>query len=227
MAKKLLILFLIFTTSLTAAENVHFILTGGPALRQWENLRIENNRHDRWWANFIRASTLRMVELRQAYGKESKIVWAVYKDGYTKRGKEDSKPYTTWIENLAKKRNVKLIWFKSGDQAINAINSQPRSSITTFDFFGHSNRYCFMLDYSSKISSASKAWIHQQDLYKIKKYAFKDNCISQSWGCYTGESMSEVWRRRIGHTLVGAQGKTDYVPVGKGKMPAINGTWVR
>lgn len=227
MLRKIHLVFILLFSPLMAVEQVHFILTGGPALRKWENLREENSRHDLWWANFIRASTLRMVELRKAYGKDCKIVWAVYKDGYSRRGTEDDKPLTTWIDNLAKKRNVKLIWYSNGSGAIKAINKQPKNSITTFDYFGHSNRWCFMLDYSCKISAASKCWIHEKEIYKIKKSSFKKHCISQSWGCYTGESMSQVWKRSIGHTLIGAHGKTDYALVGKGKMPAINGSWVR
>ena len=43
----------------------HVIVTGGPALRQWENLRVQQDQHDRWWANFVRAATLRMDEIRQ------------------------------------------------------------------------------------------------------------------------------------------------------------------
>lgn len=227
MQKNLLLLFFLLCQFSCANQDSHFILTGGPALRQWENLRVEQNRHDRWWANFIRASTLRMVEIRKIYGKNAKIVWAVYKDGYTLRGHEDKKPLTKWINDLAKKKNVQLLWYNNNNQAINTINSQPRNSIKTFDYFGHSNKYCFMLDYSAKVSCASKCWIHQTDIRKISRNAFKKNCLTQSWGCYTGESMSQVWKQHIGHTMVGARGKTDYRTVGKGKMPAINGVWIR
>ena len=168
-----------------------------------------------------------MVEIRQAYGKDAKIVWAVHRDGYQMRGREDGKPLTTWIDNLAKKRNVTLIWYKKGGEAIKAINQQARGSITTFDYFGHSNRYCFLLDYSSKISAASKSWIHERDIYKIRRSVFSRHPICQSWGCYTGESMSRVWKAYLGHSLIGAQGKTDYAMVGRGEMPSINGRWVR
>lgn len=227
MPTKALALFFLLLLPLSAAEPIHYILTGGPALRKWEDLRVEDNQHDRWWANFIRASTLRMVELRKAYGKDAKIVWAVYKNGYALRAKEEGKPLTTWINDLAVKRNVKLMWFNTGSQAIQTINSQPKNSIATFDYYGHSNKYCFMLDYSSNISFASKCWIHQVDLIKVKSNVFNKHCISQSWGCYTGESMSGIWKSYIGHTLIGAKGKTDYRPVGQGKVPSINGSWVR
>ena len=82
----------------------HVIVTGGPALRKWENLRVQQDQHDRWWANFVRASTLRMAEIRKAYGPDAAIVWMVYQPGYQTRGREDGKPYTSWIAELAAKR---------------------------------------------------------------------------------------------------------------------------
>lgn len=209
------------------AEKNHVILCGGPALRKWENLRVQSDQHDRWWANFIRGSTLKMVEIRKAYGPNARITWIVYRPGYAARGREDRKPYIKWINNLAAKRNVTLVWVSTGSQAIAAINRHPSRSVATFDFFGHSNKYCFLLDYSCDIIGASRAWIHQNDLGKIRRSIFAKNSYCQSWGCHTGESMSAVWKRATGQTLVGAKGKTDYTVVGKGKMPAINGRWIR
>ncbi len=209
------------------AQEEHVILCGGPALRKWENLRVESDRHDRWWANFIRASTLRMAEVRIAYGKQAKHVWIVYRNGYTSRAREDGKPYTTWIQEQATKRNCTLIWVNSGPQAIAAINRRSTGAIKTFDYFGHSNKYCFMLDYGSDIMAVSQAWIHEKDLSKINRRVFSPTAICQSWGCHTGESMSQHWRAAIGNSLIGAMGKTDYIPVGRGKMPTVAGRWTR
>ena len=122
-----------------SAQN-HLILTGGPALRKWENLRVKRDQHDRWWANFVRGATLRMVEIRRAYGADAAITWMVYRPGYVSRGHEDSKPYVTWIKELAAKRKVTLVWVYSGNDVINTINRQPSRSVITFDFFGHSVR---------------------------------------------------------------------------------------
>ena len=221
---RLVLIILLALTMLGQAE--HVILTGGPALRQWENLRVERDRHDRWWANFIRASTLRMVEIRKAYGTNARIVWIVHRDGYRTRSREDGKPYTTWISDLARKRSVTLIWFDSNGELIQKINSRPRGSIVTFDFFGHSNKYCFMFDYSNDIMGASSVWLHENDLSKIKRSIFAKNAYCKSWGCHTGESMSKEWRRRLGVPLEGAKGKTDYTVVGQGRMPIGEG-WVR
>ncbi|MDB4408653.1 hypothetical protein N9165_01130 [Akkermansiaceae bacterium] len=220
-------LLLLLAFSAPAQADEHVILCGGPALRKWENLRVEKDRHDRWWANFVRASTMRMDEIRKAYDNKAEITWIVYKKGYLLRSREDGKPYTTWITEQATKRNAKLIWINTGDQAINAINSCPNRSITSFDFFGHSNKYCFLLDYGSEVMAVSAAWIHERDLGKIRRGAFSKNAHCQSWGCHTGESMSKVWRSRLGTTLVGARGKTDYSALSFGKLPTVSKSWIR
>lgn len=216
---------LLFALPSTAEE--HVILCGGPALRKWENLRVERDRHDRWWANFVRASTMRMDEIRNAYGEQSKITWIVYKKGYQLRASEDKKPYTTWIQEQATKRNAHLIWINTGQQAINTINDKPNRSIISFDFFGHSNKHCFMLDYGTEVMAVASAWIHEKDLGKIRRGAFSKNAHCQSWGCHTGESMSEIWHSKLGLTLVGARGKTDYTPLSFGRFPTVNGSWIR
>lgn len=228
---KSLLVILLFTIvfslgSQQASASDHVILAGGPALRKWENLRVEKDRHDRWWANFIHASTMRMDNIRASYGPSAKLIWLVHKAGYIARASEDGKPYTEWIAGQATKRGAKLIWVDSGASVIRAINSRPAKSITTFDFFGHSNKYCFLLDYSSDIIGVSTAWLHEKDLYKIKSSVFSSNAICKSWGCHSGESMNYFWRAATGKEIIGARGKTDYTSLSKGKMPAINGSWV-
>ncbi len=225
MPARLIALAFLILTAWTHAE--HVIVTGGPALRKWENYRVTEDQHDRWWANFVRASTLRMAEIRQAYGANAPIVWMVYQPGYQTRGREDGKPYTSWIADLAAKRGVKLVWFNSTGSFIQTLNSRPRGSIQTFDFFGHSNRYAFMFDYGNDIMAASTAWLHERDLPRIKSSIFAPNAYCKSWGCHTGESMSAVWKRATGFALEGARGPTTYTVVGQGKMPAVRGSWVR
>ena len=209
------------------ASQRHIILCGGPALRKWEDLRVEEDQHDRWWANFIRASTIRIDEIKRAYGDDAMVTWIVYRPGYAARGSEDRQPYTKWISAQASKRGVKLVWVNSGNGAINAINRHPSGSVVTFDFFGHSNKHCFLLDYSAIIMGSSKAWIHEKDLTRIRSEIFARNAHCQSWGCHTGESMSAYWKRAVGQNLLGARGKTNYEPVGLGQMPSVSGKWVR
>lgn len=219
------LLFLLFT-SMAGAE--HVIVSGGPSLLKWEHLRVKEDQHDRWWANFIRAATLRMAEVRKAYGSDAPIVWMVHKPSYMARGREDGKPYTTWIAEQAAKRRATLIWVNTGGDLIRAINSRPRGSIQTFDYFGHSNRHAFMLDYGNEIMAVSTSWLHERDLSRISSSVFGKNSYCKSWGCHTGESMSQVWKRSVGIPLEGAKGATNYTSVGQGQMPALNsGSWVR
>lgn len=222
---RLAALLLVFLSSFATAE--HVIVTGGPALRKWEDYRVKEDQHDRWWANFVRASTLRMAEIRQAYGSDASIVWMVYQQGYQARGREDGKPYTTWINEQAAKRRVTLLWVTGGNDLIRKINSRPRGSIETFDYFGHSNRYAFMLDYGCDVMAASTEWLHERDLSRIKGSVFAKNAYCKSWGCHTGESMSKVWKSSVGIPLEGAKGPTSYVVVGQGKLPSVSGSWVR
>lgn len=217
--------FLILGFSPATAE--HVIVAGGPALRKWENLRVPDDQHDRWWANFIRASTLRMAEVRLTYGTDAKLVWLVHRNGYVTRGREDGKPYTDWIQMQADKRRCTLIWFNTSSEFISLMNARPRGSIQTFDFFGHSNKHAFMFDYGNDIMAASTSWFHERDIPRLRSNIFAPNAYCKSWGCHTGDSMSAVWRRHIGIPLEGARGKTLYTMVGRGEMPKGFGGWVR
>lgn len=224
-ARQILILTTLLLSPLASAE--HVIVCGGPALRKWENYRVPDDQHDRWWANFVRASTLRMAEIRTEHGKDAPLVWLVYKPGYEARGKEDGKPYTTWIAEQATKRNATLIWFHSSGDYISKINSRPRGSVLTYDYFGHSNKYAFMFDYGSDIMAVSTAWLHERDIPRLKSSIFANSAHCKSWGCHTGESMSNVWKRHLGTSLEGARGKTVYNMVGQGQMPVGHGGWTR
>lgn len=197
----------------TAQSNgEHLIISGGVALRQWENLRAEPLRHDRWWGNFIRPARGRIQQLRKA-NPNADITWMVHRNSYITRGREDNRDLLDLIRSVQTAYNVNLVYFNTGDEVINYINNgKPRSrvKITSFDYYGHSNKFCFMFDYSNHIYGASKSWLHQVDLVRIKGSSFSRNAYCKSWGCHTGESMSTVWRRSVGNTLVGAKGKTDY-----------------
>lgn len=227
---RLLCLLAIFWTALPelkAQGRVHLILCGGPALRAWEDLRVPKDQHDRWWANFVRASTLRMEELRKAYGDYDRIVWMVYRPGYVTRGQEDGKPYIQWIGEQASKRSVELIWLNSSKDFFRSFSKLPKGSVVNFDFFGHSNKHCWLLDYSNDIMASSKSWIHETELHRLKSSVLNRNAVCQSYGCHTGESMSSYFKQATGVPLIGAKGKTDYTVLSQNKLPVTTGSWVR
>jgi hypothetical protein len=222
-----LLLAIAFGCCAGAALADHLVVTGGPALRKWENLRVAQDQHDRWWANFVRASTLRMDQIRAEHGASAHIVWMVFRPGYEARGREDRKPYTSWIAEVAAKRRASLLWFDSGNSFVRLMNSRPRHSVRTFDFFGHSNKHAFMFDYGSDVMAASSAWLHQDEIGRIHRGVFARGAECKSWGCHTGESMSKVWRKQLGVPLIGARGPTDYRVLSQSRLPVVKGVWSR
>jgi hypothetical protein len=213
------------------------IVSGGPALRRWEDLRIVREQHDRWWGNFIRAARIRIEQIRRAHGDAAQITWLVYRPGYERRVPEDAarnadQPCT--IEKIVSVRDayrLKLIWFSSANEVVAYLNSRPRHSIIDFEYFGHSNRDCFMFDYSAEISGVSTAFLHETELNRIRGSAFNKAATIRSWGCHTGESMCNYWRRAVGVPMEGVIGKTDYsVIIDHKSLPKLSGPnarWTR
>ena len=197
----------------SSSSGEYLIVSGGPALRKWEDLRQANHQHDRWWGNFIRPARARIQELQKEHGKGVNITWLVYRPAYVARATEDGEPQVSWIESVRDKYGVRLVWINSGTDIIRHINSgqnRRRAKIKVFEYYGHSNKYAFMMDYSNDISGASRAWLHERDLRGIKRSAFHRDAKCRSYGCHTGESMSQRWKEATGVRMWGAVGKTTY-----------------
>lgn len=210
------------------AQAVQVIMTGGVALRSWENNRGPLA-HDNWWANFVRASTIQM-EITRSKDPNAKIVWLVYRPAYVTRGAENKTDYVSRIRETAAKYRTKLVFFDTMDQMYKAINTAPKGKdrITHFYYFGHSNPNAFMLDYSNYIVAASTVWMHEDDLAKrIKPGVFAPDAECWSYGCYTGCSMSQKWKQATGASMWGNLESTRYQPVGDGKLPQGVGKWVK
>lgn len=197
-----------------AADTEYLVVSGGPAVRRFEDLRKPGEQHDRWWGNFIRTARVRMQEIHQSAPAGTHITWLVYRDGYVRRAAEEHQPLMQNIESVPKAYPfINLVWFRSTDELINYINRGPKRGsmkISGFEYFGHSNKYSFMFDYSSDTYATSGAWLHQNDLRKISGSAILNSAYCQSWGCHTAESFSKVWKSATGAKMVGAFGKTDY-----------------
>ncbi len=208
----LALLILGFSFSAYADQNEYLIVSGGPALRKWEDLRRNGEQHDRFWGNFIRTARARIEELQKAQPGIA-ITWLVYQDAYTRRSVEDRRSVNALVESVRDKFKVKLVWFHSGDEVISYINNGSnrwRTKVSGFEYFGHSNKICFMFDYSSDVYGVSTSWLHQRDLRRIHSSAFASNAYCHSWGCHTGEAMSAEWKKATGLWMIGASGKTDY-----------------
>lgn len=225
-----LILFLAAVGPARAVEKEYIILSGGPSLIEWEKYKAAP--HDAWWGNFIRAARVRIQQLREQYGPNAKITWLVYRPAYDRRAaRQDHADLIGNITSVRDKYGVNLVWFNDKNDVINYLNAgQPRSAvkIANFEFYGHSNRACFMFDYSNEIDSASKVWLHEDELKAIHRGLFTKDAFVKSWGCHTGESMSKKFKAATGKKMIGAIGKTDYAHGHtRGWIPALSdgGRW--
>jgi hypothetical protein len=206
----------------------HIVVTGGVSIREWEKFKAQP--HDNWWMNFVRASRLRIAQLRQQYGPSAQITWFVYQRGYARRQAQEHESLFSIINSVKDKYGLNLIYFNSIDQLCYYLNygsNRRTNKIATFDYFGHSNKACFMIDYSNEIGSGSKVWLHENELKdKLHREIFARDAHVQSWGCYTGESMSKMWYQATGAKMIGAVGKTQYMTNELPVLVSASGRWV-
>jgi hypothetical protein len=206
----------------------HLVVTGGPSITKWEKYKAQP--HDNWWMNFVRASRIRIEQLRQQYGPSAQITWFVYQRGYERRQAQEHEPLFSIINSVRDKYGLRLVYFNSIDQLCYYLNygsNRSSNKIATFDYFGHSNKACFMIDYSNEIGSGSKVWLHQDELRnKLHRGIFARDARVQSWGCYTGESMSRFWYQATGAKMIGAVGKTQYMTNELPVLVSSSGRWV-
>jgi hypothetical protein len=223
----LLVLLLLLGSSALAANGEYIMVVGGPSMYQWEKYKVYP--HDHWWANFVHAARLRTEQVRAQLGPDARITWLVYKQGYLDRATQEHQDLIGLIDSVREKFNLNLVWFHAGSEVIDYLNNgQPRNrvKIAGFEYFGHSNRACFMFDYSNVLDSASKSWLHENELSKIDRRAFAHGAYVRSWGCHTGESMSKKWYRATGTHMIGAIGKTQFMMEELPILTSTDGKWV-
>jgi hypothetical protein len=224
----LLVLLLGLTTQAAPPVGGEYILlVGGPSLMEWEQYKAQP--HDHWWANFLHAARIRTEQLRAQLGPNATITMLVYKQGYLDRAKQEKQDLISYINSVGQKYNLNLIYFQNGYDVINYLNSgkaRNQVKVTGFEYFGHSNKACFMFDYSSNIDSACKSWLHEGELNKINGSIFARGAYIKSWGCHTGEQMSDYWRRATGTRMIGAVGKTQYMMEELPVLVSQNDRWV-
>ena len=224
-----LLLVIILTSAASARprpKTEWIILVGGPSMYQWEKYKAYP--HDHWWANFVRAARIRTEQI-QAQRPDQMITWLIYRPGYEDRAVQEKQDLIGLIDSVRDKFGIHLVWFKKGSEVtdyLNAGQSRNELKIGGFEYFGHSNRACFMFDYSNHIDSACKSWLHENELTKIDRRDFARNAYVRSWGCHTGESMSKKWYAATGTHMIGAIGKTQYMMDELPILTSLNGKWV-
>ena len=213
-------------TQAASSNNEWILLVGGPSMMQREKYKAQP--HDHWWANFVHAARLRTDQLRLELGPDAKITWLVYKQGYLDRATQEHQDLISHIDSVRDKLNLNLVWFNRGPEVIQYLNTgqnRDKVKVAGFEYFGHSNKACFMFDYSSNLDSASKSWLHESDLTRIDRRIFARGVYAKSWGCHTGEEMSKKWYSATGTHMIGALGKTQFMMEELPILSSQNGKW--
>ena len=234
MKHRALLLLLILVCALTRparadvpVQKEFVIITGGCSLYEWEKFKKEP--HDHWWANFVHATRVRLDQIRAQNGPDAKITWLVYRTAYEKRSKQEGRDIVAMIESVRDAEHVNLVWFTKQSELIDYLNyGQDRNQVKIGDleYFGHSNKACWLFDYSCEIDSASKCWLHDSELGQIKRTDFAHGAFCKSWGCHTGEEMSAYWHSATGTRMWGAIGRTDYSNDDQVVLSTPGGHWV-
>ncbi len=231
----LLLAALVLLTNVRAAEpepvpaipGEFVLVVGGVSLHLWEKWKAAP--HDGWWMNFVRAARIRVNQI-QAVNPTADITLLVYRPAYQTRGAADGRDYLSDIRSVQEAFKVRLIFFDRTSELIEYLNNgkdRRTSPIVDFEYFGHSNKACFMFDYSNNIDSASKVWLHEKDLAQIKRGIFAKGGYVKSWGCHTGELFSKRFAAVTGSKMIGAKGKTQYMDEELPILSSTGGYWVR
>jgi hypothetical protein len=223
----LLSLVVIGTLSAAAQDREDIVLTGGPALRFMEHGKGDVS-HDVYWFNFVDASVIRLRELKAQAKPGELVTWLIYRPSYAARSQEMGMDLLAQLQEKARNLGVNLHWFNSQAELIAYLNKgqdRDKIKIADFDYFGHSNKACFLFDYSNTIDTMSIAWLHVKDLRKIDSDIFTRDATCKSWGCHSGEMYSQWWKNHFGVPLTGAIGKTDFAHGGLPQLSSTDGTW--
>ena len=206
------------------------LISGGPALRSFEKFKKAS--HDKYWGNFIDSALTRAEELKKDLKPGDEIVWLVFRPSYTSRTAEDQSDYLKLIEERGAKIGLSPTYFDNKTQLFTLLRrdgSKEKPKISRLEYFGHSNKKCWMFDYSNRVDGGAlePLVVHVDDLDKISGSSFTPNAECVSYGCHSGEEFSQRWRMIVGRPMVGAVGKTDY---SDGGMPKLSngkeGAWV-
>jgi hypothetical protein len=214
-------------TAALAQQREDIVLTGGCALRFMEHGKGAVS-HDVYWFNFVDASVIRLQQLKQEHPGDI-LTWLIYKPAYARRSEEMGLDLLAQLQQKAHAVGARLVWFSTKEELVAYLNhglDREKVKIADFDYIGHSNKACFLFDYSNYIDTMSIAWLHVKDLKLIHDDVFAKDATCKSWGCHCGEMYSKWWKSHFDVPMIGAVGKTDFAHGGLPELSDSNCKWV-
>ena len=205
-------------------DGEYVIIVGGVSLMEWEKFKAQP--HDGWWANFVRAARIRTEQIR-AVAPNVPLTWMVYRPGYVARSKQEKRDLLPFIKSVGEAFHCTIKFFDTTPELLAYLNDRGAQKICGLEFFGHSNKACWMFDYSNNLDSGSKCWLHEKELGQIHRGIFTRDALIKSWSCYSGELFVKSWYQATGTRMWGAIGKTQYMTDELPTFAKADGHWAR
>ena len=201
--------------------------------------------HDKSAWNFLNTAVRRALTLSgeiEKKGKKETVVLVIYTPPYERRAIAEGKPPNYYLEIVRKSTNgkgIKIVEIKSSGDLTAQLEKMPDASITSLDYFGHSNADSMFLEYSSTpesngthgadgkrlavpVEPHTLDYWSPEDAKKVPKSRFVADATVSSYGCNQGNpgGFAEVVNKIWGVASKGSVGKTDYEKAGMGGGPA-------
>jgi hypothetical protein len=206
-------------------DGEYIVIVGGVSLMEWEKYKAQP--HDNWWANFVRAARIRTEQIRAA-SPNVPLTWMVYRPGYVARSKQEKRDLLPFIRSVGDAYHCDIKFFDTAAELVAYLNNRSSGQkICGLEFFGHSNKACWMFDYSNNLDSGSKCWLHEKELGQIHRGIFTRDALIKSWSCYSGELFVKSWYQATGTRMWGAIGKTQYMTDELPTFATSAGRWAR
>ncbi|HEY3494841.1 MAG TPA: RHS repeat-associated core domain-containing protein, partial [Polyangiaceae bacterium] len=190
-----------------------YLIAGGPS--------IGDPDHDKSGWNFVSAAALRVKNLKDTGYKEPVHV-IVYAPNYEKRAKAEGKPEAYYLDRVknysAAKYGYDVTFIRSHDELTTMLKGTKPGQIDRLEYFGHSAGRDMLLEYGgTTVGSSGDNW-GIADAKKIDANRFEKGAEFISWGCFQGEpgGLVQELTKHFGIRGVGAEGKTDFQPIGQG-----------
>ena len=217
----------------------YVILTGGPSLTVWEKYKTAP--HDQFWGSFRArlAHPLPATPEGERQRPERHLHVARLR-GRLQVPVARRTTRTTSATSIPCATSTTCTWSRwtNGVQVMDYLNhGQDRGNrikVVDFEYFGHSNRCCFMFDYSSNIDSASKNYLHEDQLTSAEPVGVLPPRVREKLGLPHGREHEQAkFYDATGTRMIGAIGRTDFTnrdEAFNGIIPVLSspdGKWVQ
>jgi RHS repeat-associated protein len=196
-------------------------------------------KHDQSGWNFLNTAVRRAIALEadiKGKGKNKEVVLVIYVPPYERRAASEGKVrnhYLRIVRQAVSGKGIKVVEIRASAELTSQLVEMPNASITSLDYFGHSDSENWFLEYSSTPqtngthdaagnllavrvpANTGDSW-GPTDAKKVPKSRFALGATVSSYGCNQGEpgGFADVVNKIWDVATKGSLGRTDYIDAG-------------